>query len=253
MYDQHNDGGFTARDDGSQSFTEHKTDKSVRSVTIRSLHNVKPSSTDSMDAFLDGRPINHFKLVARVETLRESEVSYQFDLHDGTGSLNTRYFTTSNQTGDEAFEDEDRKRALKKEPLQHKQYYTLFGRVAIKNDKPSFYVMNYEKMRDYNELLYHQLDALAQHLYWTRGPPEKGSAPADDDIFVSRDHGSGINDVSSRILGFLKQKSELTDGVAIQDIARAVGKDVNVVKSVLEQLLDAGSIIQHSDDHYGVF
>lgn len=276
MYDESNDGGFMGggnQESYSQTPAESRSDKTIRSIIARDLSRVvhssgSASSQGTGEPTLDGKPVNHFKIVGRVERYIESETNFQADIHDGTGLINVRYFLTNKNDGDNEFggDNEDEHMGnnggieTDQEKLEPKQYYSLLCRINVKNDKNMIYVVSFKKVDDYTELLYHQMEALYQHLYFTRGPRQPGNsdqnsnqnqqAKGNDDIFVSRDHDSGVSDVSIKILNYLRQNKHLQDGIAFENLARATGLETSVARTAIAQLLDAGSVLEQSDDHY---
>lgn len=284
-------------------------DRSIRTVTIRQLNNARTNSPTDDTLYYDNRRINYVKLVAVIRWISDPYPTNQkFNLEDGTGTITGRLvlkhptddnepgssqgYSHNNQTKSESndefgdvnlddFDNYDKSSSSNKSSSNPSwkvnMYVLVLGRVSRNNDKNGLLILHMTPVKDFNQIAYHQLKAVQEHLAITRGPPPKNgqgnqqhhqqqqqqhqqqqsynSNNQDDSLFVS---GAGSNSFAAtsssaslptRILTFLRSRRN-PEGIHQDVIAKQLNENINVIRTTLRNLTDQGDIYESTDYHY---
>lgn len=127
---------------------------------------------------------------------------------------------------------------------------------------------------DYNEVMFHRLEAVHSHLQATRGPnAPQGNGGAANTALFNQGAGSHTNDINAysgsnkqdvldqyksldalprQIMGIVTREAENhPDGVHVSLIARLIkGMDVSDIKSAVEDLSSEGYLYTAADDDH---
>jgi replication factor A2 len=111
----------------------------------------------------------------------------------------------------------------------------ILGNLKSFNDKKHVTAARISRVTDYNEIFFHQLEALQAHLFFIRGPlaednqPTSGAAGGVPPAYTAGGTvGGGVDEyavftpLGKRMLMWIKSNTVSDDGVIMTDIARGV-------------------------------
>lgn len=230
---------------------------SVRPVTLKQLTEAAsgPGSNDE-EIKIDDVPVGKVSIVATIRKVTGGQDSAPtvYRLEDGTSTYEVRKFNTgpAPMAGDDDEEEEQ------KQPEFHEgDSVKVIGTARINNEKQVITVQAMIKITDFNEIIYHQLNAIAVHLYNTRGPPpsgDGGNKNGDDSLFVQ--NGNSGNDLQSKILNAIRVETasdDSGDGVHSDKIVVKLGEaNRQAILQELENMEGNGEIFCPQENHYSI-
>eukprot|EP00199_Chlamydomonas_sp_CCMP681_P007118 CAMPEP_0119104068 /NCGR_PEP_ID=MMETSP1180-20130426/2380_1 /TAXON_ID=3052 ORGANISM="Chlamydomonas cf sp, Strain CCMP681" /NCGR_SAMPLE_ID=MMETSP1180 /ASSEMBLY_ACC=CAM_ASM_000741 /LENGTH=298 /DNA_ID=CAMNT_0007088737 /DNA_START=90 /DNA_END=986 /DNA_ORIENTATION=- len=136
-------------------------DETIRHVTIRQLY--KDASIADDDNFMvDGHAVTNVLVVGKIMEVHETAVIIRYKVHDGTSSMDMQMYT----------QDDDPLAAQRKLELVRDRYVRVFGTMRRQpNGQLGMNVYSMKVVEDFNEVVYHNLQVIFQHLHLTRGGP----------------------------------------------------------------------------------
>lgn len=206
-------------------------------VTLKQVIDAFLNSPPSGSIFIDGIPAQHVAICANLVTVEEKPTFYTFTIDDGTGSKEVRMFR--NTTEDES-KDLD---------VQAGDYITFVASCKNFNNKWQINTSAVTKVTDFNEVIFHQLQALKAHVKLTSSPTqgksESGSkGESGSELFVADNDGDAF-------LNAVKQLSAMCpDGVPAEQVASVVKMPVAKVTAQLDELVSEGTLYTPMDLHY---
>jgi replication factor A2 len=122
-------------------------------------------------------------------------------------------------------------------------------------------------VKDHNEVIFHQLEATAVHLYHTRGPPgdakhsvSSGNAEPMDSVIHTNVQNIGFNQapdqytnlspLQRQIMAFVQSAPPTNEGVHVQNIAQGIHESSGSVLQAIEQLIMDGILYTTIDDDH---
>ncbi|KAI9184451.1 Replication factor A protein 2 [Blastocladiella emersonii ATCC 22665] len=165
-------GGFTqqasqsAAADGGRPRGREQT---VRPLTVRQLQGAVQPHGDG--AFVvDGVELSLVSVVGQVSGCNEAATFAAFKVHDFSGGFDVRmYLTSNNANGDGS--DTKARRALAN--VVEGAWVRVYGPLKAWNNRRHLLAHAIRPVTDYNEIVMHQMQSIAQHLVATRGPSPK--------------------------------------------------------------------------------
>ncbi|KAG2484296.1 hypothetical protein HYH03_016842 [Edaphochlamys debaryana] len=144
-----------------------KNAQSLRAFTIR--HLLKETASADDDSFrADGHDIGTVTVVGRVTHFQEQATRVSLQVNDGTGSVEVTSWLDGQDTPGQ-----------KRLDWQVGRYVRVYGNLKLFDRKPSITGFCVKAITDHNEVTYHFLQAVMQHLHLTKGAPPQGApAPA---------------------------------------------------------------------------
>lgn len=242
--DSGSQGGYTSEHQGTQ--TRGPDEHSITPVTIRQIL-LAGNNVDASDEKpkIDGRVTGTLTLVAAVRNISIQGSNLIINIEDGTGATEMRKWKDPSESSDEMENKDDLIPNVKVG-----DYVRAAVNPKISNAYISLTVQSLHPVKDFNEVLYHQLDALASHLYVTRGPPPEragasstGGQAQDDKLFVAGENPA--NDVQAKIMRALENNP---DGLHIDAITSMLRLDRGQVQTEIQNLSDVGKIYDAEDN-----
>jgi hypothetical protein len=164
-----------------------------------------------------------------------------FRIEDGTGTIDG---TKWNQTrGDLEESDEDAQFVGK--------YVAAYGSIRIFNNKRSFNVLKLQLITDFNEVIRHQLEALATHLYLTRGNPGVNSGAANGATTSFKEDSLFVDDGSDFKESVLNHIPDSEPGIHGAELARKLGVTQMKLKDIIHNMETEG-LIYEGDAQYWI-
>ena len=167
-------------------------------MTIKQL--LQAESTNEETLRVDGHELHHARIVGQIVTVAESATYITLTLDDGTGTIECRIWMDSDANPADAslgLRDYNRQ---KKSELRELVYVAATGYLKSFNNRRSFIAKRVRPITDYNEITYHNLEALYVHLHRLKHGSEPSMAYATSNYYTSTyqggdamamDHGYG--------------------------------------------------------------
>ncbi|KAG2454687.1 hypothetical protein HYH02_000525 [Chlamydomonas schloesseri] len=135
---------------------------SLRAFTIR--HLLKETANVEDDRYkADGHDITTVTIVGKVTSYREQSTRVLLQLHDGTASMEVCSWV-----------DDADMQAQKPIEWQVGRYVRVYGNLKTFEGKRSITAFAVKPVTDHNEVTYHFLQCVMQHLHLTKGAPPTG-------------------------------------------------------------------------------
>jgi replication factor A2 len=208
------------------------TKQSLRPVTIKQLTEAVEPRPEN-DTYVDGTPVDRIKFVALIRDISDNPTTISYKVDDGTGTIEVRKWVDSSRDGDTAMGENPA------QPFIKDQYISGVGTVRVFNNKRSINAHHLAPVTDYNEVIYHQIEALAVHLSMTSGAKSAGNTvkQADEDsLFTDR-----IERTETRIIKHLESFGE-DSGLTAEEIAHSLGIEEYETRRLLSTMDDAGHV-----------
>ncbi|CCF52789.1 hypothetical protein NDA11_004231 [Ustilago hordei] len=253
-------GGFLAN--GSQNdspSSKRQGNNTLRPVTIRQILNAEHPHPDA-EFTLDGAELGQLTFVAVVRNISKNATNVAYSVEDGTGQIEVRQWLES--SGDDNQKASD---------IRQNVYVRVLGTVKSFQNRRSISAGHMRVVVDYNEVLFHRLEAVHSHLQLTRGvKPSQANGGNNQGLYRGQEQTSDINAYSGsnnqsvldqyksldplprQIMGIVTSEAENhTDGVHVALIARMLkGVDVSEVKTAVEELSSEGYLYTAADDDH---
>ncbi|EST05606.1 Replication protein A, C-terminal [Kalmanozyma brasiliensis GHG001] len=252
-------GGFLAN--GSQNDSpsgKRQGNNTLRPVTIRQILKAEQPHPDA-DFTLDGTELGQLTFVAVVRNISKNATNVAYSVEDGTGQIEVRQWLDS--SGDDTNKASD---------IRQNVYVRVLGTLKSFQNRRSISAGHMRPVIDYNEVLFHRLEAVHSHLTLTRGAgasATNGASTTTNNNNQTSDinaySGSGnvqnaleqyksLDPLPRQIMGIVTTESQkYTDGVNVNLIARMLkGVDVSQVKELVEDLSSEGYLYTAADDDH---
>ncbi|GAK64515.1 replication protein A, subunit RPA32 [Moesziomyces antarcticus] len=234
------------------------SNNTLRPVTIRQLINAEQPHPDA-DFIVDGAELGQLTFVAVVRNISRNATNIAYSVEDGTGQMEVRQWLDSSS-------DDTQKAA----EIRQNVYVRVLGTLKSFQGRRSLSAGHMRAVVDYNEVLFHRLEAIHSHLQITRGTHGAPGTQADAGQGLIRgqpndigaysgsnaqnvlDQYKSLDELPRRIMGIVTQEAENHhDGVHVNHIARILKNvDVSQVKSAVEDLSSEGYLYTAADDDH---
>ncbi|GAX85846.1 hypothetical protein CEUSTIGMA_g13261.t1 [Chlamydomonas eustigma] len=146
--------------------------QTMRNVTIRQI--LRECEVSSDYDVVDGIPLATFFIVGRIVSRVEAAANIKFKIDDGTGIIEVlHYVEDSNPLISEVAQE-----------WQLNCYVRVCGHLRTLDHKKSMTAFRINLIKDYNEVTYHNLQCIFQHLHLTKGAAPPASAPTSGNASV---------------------------------------------------------------------
>ncbi|CAO3641446.1 unnamed protein product [Cunninghamella echinulata] len=205
-------------------------EQSLRPVTIKQVINTKQVQPSVFQ--IDGRDISQITLIGVIRNIVEQQTNVSYNIEDGTGSIEVRKWSDQNESAQEM----ERRRRLNID-----QYVRVVGRINSFNDRINVMAFDIRPITDFNEITYHLLDTVYNHLNFTKG----NSGPKDDPMQITLD---SIHDQIYNII----QSDHSEDGVHLDQIKRSLRSTYTdaEIRASIEHLSIEGRCYSTIDDNH---
>ncbi|GAA5890391.1 hypothetical protein JCM6882_008820 [Rhodosporidiobolus microsporus] len=256
-------GGFLASQGGSQSSPgggKRSGTQALRPVTIHQLLNATQAFAEA-EFYIDGAEVKDVTLVACIRNVTVTATQVTLLVEDGTGQMDARSWLDPN--ADESGQ---------KEEWQVNTYVRIIGQLKTFSNKRHINVNRFRKIEDFNEVLFHPIECIFVHKYYTEGPPGGGSAGNINAMTYDSGAnpyagdggagGGGGGDLYSdlpqgqrQIMSWIQQQVQGgeagEEGVNVNAIVRGVGGgNPQRIKDEIENLVNDGHLYQTIDDDH---
>lgn len=242
-YGNYGDGGFNQDAQYSEfnNSQRQQTRSTLSPVTIKQIHDSTQPVPDG-EFEVNNVSLNMVSFVGVVRKVENFTSAVTVTIEDGTGSVDVKRWV--NEKGPTASEETERFLALEN------KYVYVTGALKVMQLRKSIQHSTIREVTDYNEVLYHMLYALENHLE-AQGLLKSGVKP-ENGLFVN-ENGNGASsnlDVSDKIMSVISSNTaSMSEGVPVSWISDQLGIPVEVVKEKCNQLSELGKVYQGYDEN----
>jgi replication factor A2 len=158
--------------------------QTMRSVTIKQILTASKASDDEFA--IDGVSVYHLKIIGCIVDVKEQSTNNVYTIEDGTGRIDIKLWIDEN----------DESAAEKKLKWVQGRYVQVVGKLKDFNGVKSCMAHNMKEVTDFNVLTHHSVEAIYQHLHFTKGPVGSigsGGAAANIAVWGSKGTGSAVS------------------------------------------------------------
>ncbi|GAA6000994.1 hypothetical protein JCM10207_007365 [Rhodosporidiobolus poonsookiae] len=257
-------GGFLASQGGSQSSPgggKRSGTQALRPVTIHQLQNATQAFAEA-EFYIDNAEVKDITLVACIRNVTVTATQVTMLLEDGTGQMDARSWLEPNADGDE-----------QRDQWPVNSYVRIVGSIKTFANKRHININRMRKVDDFNEILFHPLECIFVHKFYTEGPPGGAGAGGHNINATTYDSGANpyagdggagggaggetYNDLPSgqrSIMQFCAQQvadgTAGEEGINLNAIIRGVGGNQNKIREEIENLVNDGHLYQTIDDDH---
>ncbi|CAK7895117.1 replication factor A protein 2 [[Candida] anglica] len=243
-FSYNNSGGFSAggddfsNDNGSQK--QQQVRSSLTPVTIKQINEATQPVPDG-EFQIHNVELNLVSFVGVVRSVQDLTSAIVIKIEDGTGSIEVRKWI------DDASDTSANEAAGQAHELNKYVYVTC----ALKefNGKRSLQHATIRPITDHNEILYHNLSAIENHLK-AQGLGTKPASGQDNGLFVKDSHGMDApKSMQDKILALIHENSvSMQEGVPVPFISQKLNVTNDIVSQHCATLVEDGKIYSGYDD-----
>jgi len=235
--------------------------QSIRPVTIHQLTRVADQSHPDAEFMLDGAELGQITLVAKVSSLNKGMTWVSYDISDHTGTISVRQWVEGSSEEEEG------------NTIEQDSYVRVMGTLKTFNGKRNINCMAIHLIKDFNELVYHDLEVIYVHLALTRGVPNNGQGGSTtgqnhgnqsnygaNPYAQTNGHGSSeaysdLAPIQRKIMSYiasLGNSDQLPlDGIETTAIARGCpGQSIDTIRDQISFLVTEGHLYTTTDDDH---
>ncbi|GAA5929310.1 hypothetical protein JCM3775_002306 [Rhodotorula graminis] len=257
-------GGFMSQG-GSQSSPgggKRTGSSALRPITIHQLLNAEQAFAEA-EFYIDGAEVKDVTLVACIRNVSSTQTQLNMLVEDGTGQVDARSWKdpaaeeTSNPYDDFAINT----------------YVRIIGSLKSFNGKRHLNVNRFRRIDDFNEILFHPIEAIYVHKFYKDGPPG-GATGGMNSINATTFDGGAANpyaaggagggaggdpyadlpNVQRSVMQYVAEQVSSgvagEEGVNVNSILRQVGGNQDRVRQEYQTLIDDGHLYQTIDDDH---
>lgn len=241
-YGNYGDGGFSNDNqysDGNGGSQRPKETRSTLSpVTIKQINDASQPVPDG-EFVINNVSLNMVSFVGVVRKVENQTSALTITIEDGTGSVDVRKWMDEKVAS--PAEEAERFNAMEN------KYVYVTGALKEFSQKKSIQHATIREILDHNEVLYHMLYAIANHL------EAEGllGVKKEQGLFVleSAGNGNASLDVLDRIMATIAANAAtMLEGVPVLWISNTLNVGEDVVRSKCQELLEMGKIYQGYDE-----
>jgi replication factor A2 len=236
-----------------QQAKKNNNNQTLRAVTVKQLVDGLANTPD--DQFrVDGVDLDNVTLVGRLVSMVEQATNLTLMLDDGTGQVELKYWIDN---------DEAELLQQRKAECRVGVYVRVHGHMRAWDGEKSIIAFSIRPVTDYNEVTYHALQVIFQHLHITKGnvfPPVDGvkaeaTTPvqaANTGFNAAPDGGEGLSPIQKAVATVLKDGAAMSDGISLQEITNRLGPryDQGAIADTARWLCEEGHAYQIDDSHF---
>ncbi|BDA40890.1 probable replication protein A 32 kDa subunit B [Coccomyxa sp. Obi] len=245
-----NDGD--ARSPAPKSIATRK--EGLRAVTIKQLVDANKAEHHN-----DVNSFHNVTCVGKITTVRESNNIVDMTIFDGSGTYVVHFYSS----------DVDDAMAQRIAEWRPGVYVRVYGNVSDFDDNWRIQAYNIRTITDFNEVTYHNLQAIFQHAHIAKGFPGSGAAqaqPAAGGAPMAQQQGmagfggapddignDGLTNLQRQVLAVFEQPAHLaaSDGLTVELVAQQLPDlTLKQVRDTVAFLMDNANIYTVSDEHH---
>ncbi|BGO89685.1 hypothetical protein NBRC10512_002614 [Rhodotorula toruloides] len=231
----------------------------LRPVTIHQLHSATQAFAEA-EFYVDNAELKDITLVACIRNISHTQTQMTMLIEDGTGQIDARMWKDPN--AEETAQDE----------YQLNTYVRIIGALKTFSNKRHVSANRVRPIEDFNEILFHPIECIYVHKYYTEGPPGGGAggthaithttydsganpyagggglATSHDDIYA--DLPPGQRTIMTTIAQQVNSGQSGEEGVNINAVIRAIGGNPSAIRNDIETLVGDGHLYQTIDDDH---
>ncbi|PWN42174.1 replication protein A, subunit RPA32 [Ceraceosorus guamensis] len=232
---------------GDSPSTKKSGANSLRPVTIRQVLNAEQSHMDA-DFLVDGVEVGQLTFVGVIRKVAAFPTNVSYDIEDGTGAIEVRqWLEGSDESGD------------KSNDIRENVYVRVLGTIKTFQNKRSISAGHIRPITNFNEVLFHKLEAIYVHLQSVRSTGAGGAMKSSG---AGNAEGSGVNEdkythigdpLQRKIFAHVRELSTLEEGsgVAITTVARRIkAYSEEQVREAVDTLVLDGYLYTAEDDEH---
>ncbi|PWZ02361.1 replication protein A, subunit RPA32 [Testicularia cyperi] len=251
-------GGFMAGGSQTESPSGKRAgNNTLRPVTIRQILNASQPHPDA-EFTLDGAELGQLTFVAVVRNISRNATNVAYSVEDGTGQIEVRQWLDS--SGDDT---------QKASEIRQNVYVRVLGTLKSFQNRKSISSGHMRPVVDYNEVMFHRLEAVHSHLQHTKGIKASqanghsngaGNGGMANDMNAysgsmnqsAADQYKHLDPLHQKIMAVVSAEADNhPDGVHVAHIARLVkGVDQAKIKDAVEELGTEGYLYTAADDDH---
>lgn len=234
------DAGYSENADGQSQRQQTRT--LLTPVTIRQINEAKQDIPDG-EFLINNVSINMVSFVGVLRKVENQTSAILLTIEDGTGSVEVKKWieeklgTAAEQT--ELYQE------------MENQYVYVTGALKEFNQKKAIQQANVVLISDHNEVIYHMLYAISNHLE-SQGLLNVGAVKSEGNgLFVSSDVGTGNDnlDLHDKIMSVISsQAPTMPEGVPVSWISKYLGVSSDSILEKCQFLAEQGKIYQGYDE-----
>lgn len=244
-YGNYGDGGFNQDAQYSENSNSQRlqTRSTLSPVTIKQIHDSSQPVPDD-EFVVNNVALNMVSFVGVVRKVENNTSAVTITIEDGTGSVDVRKWVDEKIAT--AAEEGERFLALEN------KYVYVTGALKEMQLKKSIQHATIREVADYNEVVYHMLYAIENHLA-AQGLMKSGTKQENGNgLFVSENGNSaaaGSGDIADQIMSVISSNTaSMPEGVPVGWIGDQLGVLVDVVKEKCHYLSEMGRVYQGYDE-----
>lgn len=225
----------------------------LRAITIKQLFDGTSQTVDDQYE-VDGAKLETVTLVGKVVSLAEQQLQLTLQIDDGTGVVDVKYWIEDNNDAAEQQRSEWRVGT----------YVRLHGNLRSFDNQRSIVAYHMRPVADFNEITYHNLQCVFQHLHLTKGAAAAATAAATTPGGAaamptavgggSGIFGGGMDGVQQEVNNVLKSEhaQASASGVSTEEIVSRLGGNFTIgqVRNALDFLVNEGHAYTAVDDNH---
>jgi hypothetical protein len=268
MFQSHQDGNLDSPVKGKKKSVNNP----LVPVMIRQIHQAyKGNPEDEEEFFIDGRPVTNVSFIGQIVGAHPQTTQLVYGVDDGTSEIDVKMWIDSN--------DPNNFLLHKSEDWQPGVYVKVVGAIRDYLGKKSITGHNIMPLADFNQLVYHQLDAILVHVQATKGGNHQPQRPQfqqqqqnnnnqqkpqqqqqqnnqqqQQNNNQQQNNGDNFGSLHQNVYDFFVSAPTST-GLSVTEVYQhfvtfATKEDLN---SVMSYLIDEGHLYKTTDDdHYAV-
>lgn len=244
-YGNYGDGGFNQDAQYSEynNSQRQQTRSTLSPVTIKQIHDSSQPVPDD-EFVVNNVSLNMVSFVGVVRKVENNTSAVTITIEDGTGSVDVRRWVDEKIAT--AAEEGERFSALEN------KYVYVTGALKEMQLKKQIQHATIREVSDYNEVTYHMLYAIENHLA-AQGLLKSGTKQESNGLFVSENGGAGnaggSGDVADQIMSVISSNTaSMPEGVPVGWIGDQLGVSVDVVREKCLYLSEMGKVYQGYDE-----
>lgn len=246
-YDNYGDGGFSHdagySENGEAGSQRQQTRTSLTPVTIRQINEATQKTPDG-EFSVNNVSLNMISITGILRKVENQTSAVSLTIEDGTGSIEVKRWVDDTITT--AAEETEMFQAWEN------TYVSVTGALKEFNQKKGIQQSKIFPVTDHNQLIYHILYALSNHLE-AQGLLNVGAFKSEGNgLFVGGDNegtGSLRLDIQDKIMGIITSNSlSMPEGVPVSWISGSLGIAADVIQEKCQYLAEQGKIYQGYDE-----
>jgi replication factor A2 len=254
-------GGFSRQPDmgmgspsGVAASPQRKTnDSSVRPVTIKQIEQAVHNGSNFT---IDDKQVSQITLVALVLQVDAQSTYVTYTVDDGTGHVNAKLYVEHDAA------------ALRASSIREGMYVRMYGSMNSFQKAKTLTMYRVTPIEDFNEVTFHYLDAIATHLYHTKGPlpsaDGKVSAATNNAMFQQQQQlqtfssapigqqSDEFSPAQKAVLSVFQADAENPVGTTLESVVKGLSSQFTPlqVQSAIEHLTGEGHLYTTVDEYH---